>query len=335
MPIWRSRVAEISDVTVNQDIDFLTLYQAKNLASPASGEALRKGHKDIKNAEVSDTAAIGYAKLNLTAALLAADIAAAEFNVANKLVKLDASADVPQAQIPILGYAKLNLTDTLLAADIAAAEFNAANKLVKLDASADVPDAQIPNLAAGKVTSGRFPLARLGWTADKLLKGAGATNDPTEIDVPAAPTKAWLYENLVADGVLFAVEADVTAFQLNPATGTFGSSPEDINNNVVAEAGRADNIGEYAEVDFGKVVGIKRWRHYGHDNNNDDGTWKIEFWNLATEAWEDWVTGIATRGASWTVLATEAIKVTTKIRLTAESMDTAGNNRCGELEVIY
>jgi len=32
-----------------------------------------------------------------------------------------------------------------------------------------------------------------GWTADKLLKGAGAGNDPTEIDVPSAVTFTEYY----------------------------------------------------------------------------------------------------------------------------------------------
>ena len=41
-------------------------------------------------------------------------------------------------------------------------------------------------LPAKNIVSGRFPLARFEWTLDKLLKGAGASADPIEIDVPAA-----------------------------------------------------------------------------------------------------------------------------------------------------
>jgi len=37
---------------------------------------------------------------------------------------------------------------------------------------------------AGDITSGRFGKSRLEWTAEKLLRGAGAGADPTEIDVP-------------------------------------------------------------------------------------------------------------------------------------------------------
>jgi len=42
--------------------------------------------------------------------------------------------------------------------------------------------AGVPNLPASKITSGRFGKSRLEWTAGKLLKGAGAGADPTEID---------------------------------------------------------------------------------------------------------------------------------------------------------
>ncbi len=63
MRVGRGRISLQSDLTIDQDIDFLTLYQAKRLASPASGEALRKGNKDITNAEIADAAAIVISKL--------------------------------------------------------------------------------------------------------------------------------------------------------------------------------------------------------------------------------------------------------------------------------
>ena len=49
--------------------------------------------------------------------------------------------------------------------------------------------ANIPNLDQSKITTGRFPLARLGWTLNKILKGAGASANPTEIDAPAGITE--------------------------------------------------------------------------------------------------------------------------------------------------
>jgi len=51
---------------------------------------------------------------------------------------------------------------------------------------------------ASEITSGRFGVSRLNWTANKLLKGAGAGADPTEIDVPPAPLDALAGDILVA-----------------------------------------------------------------------------------------------------------------------------------------
>lgn len=78
MDIGRVKAAKISEITIDDDVDFLTLYQAKRLASPASGEALRKGSAEITMAE----------------------LAAAIKNLAGGIAVLDASADVPLAQIP-------------------------------------------------------------------------------------------------------------------------------------------------------------------------------------------------------------------------------------------
>ena len=87
MKIVRSPVRVTSGITVDQDIDFLTQYQVKQLASPASGESLRKGNKDIGNAELADAAAIAYPKLNITGAVKAADI---EDGAGIPLTKLEA-----------------------------------------------------------------------------------------------------------------------------------------------------------------------------------------------------------------------------------------------------
>lgn len=45
--------------------------------------------------------------------------------------------------------------------------------------------AVIGNLPASKITSERFGVARLKWTANKLLVGAGDTANPTVMDVPS------------------------------------------------------------------------------------------------------------------------------------------------------
>lgn len=50
-------------LTVDADLDFKDTYQVGSLAEPATDEALRKGNKDITNAEVDDEAEIAITKL--------------------------------------------------------------------------------------------------------------------------------------------------------------------------------------------------------------------------------------------------------------------------------
>lgn len=45
MKVTRGRAYVLSELTVDADVDFLTLYQSKNLAAPATNEALRKGDR--------------------------------------------------------------------------------------------------------------------------------------------------------------------------------------------------------------------------------------------------------------------------------------------------
>ncbi len=88
MLITRGRVSNISEVTVDGDIDFLSTYQVLNLASPASGEALRKGNKDIANAELADAAAIAGTKLALTGHITNAMVNGSA-NIAESKLSLD------------------------------------------------------------------------------------------------------------------------------------------------------------------------------------------------------------------------------------------------------
>lgn len=132
-----------------------------------------------------------------------------------------------------------------------------------------------------------------------------------------------------------ALEATVMLFQANPATGDFTANPEYINDNTTSTA-NAQAINQYAEVDFQKVVTIKRWRQYGNTNNNGDGVWKIQYYNLSNHAWTDWKTGISTYGtADWTSFSTETEEITDKIRLICTTVDSSAASYCRELEVIY
>lgn len=131
-----------------------------------------------------------------------------------------------------------------------------------------------------------------------------------------------------------AIDATVALFQAYPASGTFGTAPNFVNDNNVATSANASIIGQYAHVNFGRLVTIGQWRQSGLLQAYD-GEWKLQYWRLTTQTWVDWVTGIVTRGTGWSVLAAAATVVTTAIRLVCVAVDTMyGYSRMGELEVV-
>lgn len=86
MRVTRAVARKISQIEIDQDIDFGDTYQVGSLHTPAADEALRKGNQDIADAEISDTAAIAYAKLALEGKIDNADIKAAAGIVLSKIV---------------------------------------------------------------------------------------------------------------------------------------------------------------------------------------------------------------------------------------------------------
>ena len=145
--------------------------------------------------------------------------------------------------------------------------------------------------------------------------------------------------NHIEDGIAAASlyrEGTVAGFQANAATGTV-QTPANINDNDTGTYILGDAVDEYAEVDFGKVVELTQWRQFGNTNNNGDGSWKIQYYNLSTRTWTDWVTGIATRTtADWSTFCVETAIVTDKIRLVCTAVDSgASDSLMMELEVKY
>jgi len=125
----------------------------------------------------------------------------------------------------------------------------------------------------------------------------------------------------------------VAGFQLNPATGT-ASNPQNLNNNNTGSAAGFDVIDEYAQVDFLEVVYITQFRQYGHISNNGNGTWTIQYQDV-NGAWHDWVTGIATRGASWSGWDSSGAAVPARaIKVICTAVDTGiADSALAELEV--
>jgi len=86
-------IKNISQLTVDSDLNMAGLYQVANLAAPAAGEALRKGNADIADAEIAAAAAIAYSKLALTGSIVNADISATAAIALSKLATIPALAN--------------------------------------------------------------------------------------------------------------------------------------------------------------------------------------------------------------------------------------------------
>ncbi|MBA7552324.1 hypothetical protein ES705_44882 [subsurface metagenome] len=133
-----------------------------------------------------------------------------------------------------------------------------------------------------------------------------------------------------------AAEATIGMFRIYPAKGNM-QTPERLNDNDTGSGVATTSINTYCEVWFGDLVKIKRWRQFGHIAQGTDGRWKIQYWNVVTNEWTDWVTDIPTLPtATWSDLATEEEVVTTKVRWVATTISSPGNeNFCNELEIYY
>ncbi len=131
-------------------------------------------------------------------------------------------------------------------------------------------------------------------------------------------------------------EATLAQFQANAGTGDFVSAPQAINDNVVGDHAQADTINQYCQVLFTPIVKVDQWRLYGHALQNANGDYKLQYLDAAG-AWQDWVTGIPTRVATWSTMAIETEVITKGIRIVATTIDSSSGpaSRAGELEVYH
>jgi len=146
---------------------------------------------------------------------------------------------------------------------------------------------------------GAAGVERLGIGASGyFLKSQGAGSNPV-----------W---DAVVSGV--GIEATTDDFRANPATGT-STDPSQINNNNTADSTSFTAVDQYAEVNFKKVVCIKRWRRYGMSSENSGNRYKIQYYNLSTHTWVDWVTDIpGYTTVAWSNYSTATEVLTDKIR---------------------
>jgi len=119
------------------------------------------------------------------------------------------------------------------------------------------------------------------------------------------------------------------------ATGT-GFNPEYINDKSLATSVATNIIGEYAEIAFNETLFISQYRLHSYDAaHNEDGRWKIQYWDIPTEAWVDWKTGIPTTIVNdWGPWDTSPGRVkTNKLRLVCTIVDTGVTSAAQQIEV--
>lgn len=181
--------------------------------------------------------------------------------------------------------------------------------------------ANIPNLAASKITSGRFPVDRLPAVTDEFfLVGTG-----TNMEERAVP------------GPLPGERVTVAGMQAITATGTV-AVPTNINDGNTGTYAEFDVVNEYVEFDFTVPVVFTQYRQYGHDNHNEDGVWKAQYWDAGAQAWVDWIATFNTIKALWSDWITVSTIRTTKLKIICTTKDTgpAGQKSYfGEFEFKY
>jgi len=174
-------------------------------------------------------------------------------------------------------------------------------------------------------------------------------DDQNDLALCGAPGESVMLTSTTGDNVLFvvvnyrkvaAVEADyndltVAAFQANAATGT-ATAPENVNDGDIDTYVDMTPIGEYCEIAFSKAYRLNKFRHIGYAEHNEDGTYKIQYFNLTTGAWTDWITDIPTILHAWSAWTAGTTIVTSKVRIVATATDTAYNsNFPAEFEMKY
>ncbi|GAI32623.1 unnamed protein product, partial [marine sediment metagenome] len=118
--------------------------------------------------------------------------------------------------------------------------------------------------------------------------------------------------------------ATLADWELNPATGTF-VTPERLNDGETGQVASAAALDDYCEVNFGKVVVISRFRHFGRgENTNTNGRFKLEYKD-ADGVYHDWVSGIIpVIGTSWSEFDSSGGEVACQgIKLTCTTFDAA------------
>ena len=204
MKVTRGKASVSSDITVDQDLDFLTLWQTKRLATPVSGEALRKGNKDIEDSEVSDVAGITASKINLvgyitnnhiksTAAIAISKLASNPFPSGMIALWHGTIANIPSGFVICDGYNSTPNLLTKFVQGVAAADTNpgttggaATHTLITSEMPAHthkLVSNQVGTAAIGSDVSQKLAPPNMAWNSSTTGSDGAHENEPTFYDV--------------------------------------------------------------------------------------------------------------------------------------------------------
>ncbi|MBA7618502.1 hypothetical protein ES703_25829 [subsurface metagenome] len=208
-------------------------------------------------------------------------------------------------------------------------------------------DSNYIKIMARDNTSGLIEVARIVGAADPYVQ----MSLPMVLkpgSVPGTPVEGHFWYDDTAKKLRFrdtaatvtilggvAAEGTLALFQTTPATGNM-TTPEEVNNDTQAGQCYSSTVGHYAEVDYGKLVQIRRFRLYGYTELTGDGEFKIQYYSWDDYTWKDWKIDILCRTTlDFSDFVTVGSVLTDKIRLVVTKIDTYGVTGLRELEVIY
>lgn len=184
-----------------------------------------------------------------------------------------------------------------------------------------------------------FPhyMTKYNQSGQEVMHISGLAGESVQLTTTTGTDKVFvlvLYRIVDAVAVDFP-ELTVADWQKNAATGT-ATNPEYINDNDTNTFVPFDAVDEYCEIEFDELFYVNAFRYYGNDDQNEDGTYKLQYFDCDTQAWVDWKTGIPTRLGSWSDPADLDLVLTKKVRIVPTALDSAyGWNIPREWELKY
>lgn len=87
-----------------------------------------------------------------------------------------------------------------------------------------------------------------------------------------------------------------------------------------------NNTGEYVEIDIGEIKTMTDFKYYGNSSHDEDGYYKIQYYDSESSSWIDLVSNISTRADSWSDWIETDYVESQKFRIVSTTIDSNGSN---------